>query len=128
VNQAGDEELAWSKTESAGLGPSFAQYCLNVELRREGLLACFIFNAYWEPLEFQLPHIDEEKGGGGRRGIDTFLDPPQGIVPWQSASSVSGQTYRAGPRSVVVLWSTNADQSKYASPSVNPKLPSFMAK
>jgi len=101
---------------------------LNVELRREGLLACFIFNAYWEPLEFQLPHIDEEKGGVWRRWIDTFLDPPQDIVPWQSASSVSGQTYRAGPRSVVVLWSTNADQSKYASPSVNPKLPLFMAK
>src|SRR2546429_2372202 len=63
-----------------------------------------------------------------RGWIDTFLDPPQDIVPWQSASSVSGQTYRAGPRSVVVLWSTNADQSKYAPPSVNPKLPSFMAK
>jgi isoamylase len=76
------------------------------ELRREGLLVYFIFNAFWEPLDFELPLRDKEKERPWRRWIDTFLDPPQDIVPWQSASSVSGQTYQAGPRSVVVLWAS----------------------
>jgi len=35
--------------------------------------------------------------------MDTFLDSPHDIVDWDQAPSVSGQTYRAGPRSVVVL-------------------------
>ena len=83
---------------------------LSAELRRDGLVVYFLFNAYWEPLEFQLPPIDdEEKSVPWRRWIDTFLDPPQDIVPWQNASIVAAPTYRAGPRSVVVFWSTVAD-------------------
>lgn len=89
---------------------------LSFELRREGLLPYFIFNAYWEPLEFQLPSIDEEQGGPWRRWIDTSLEPPQDIVPWENASLVPGPAYRAGPRSVVVLFSTMTDRSKSVSP------------
>jgi len=74
------------------------------ELKREGLLVYFIFNAYWEPLEFELPRAGESEGGPWRRWIDTFLEAPQDIVPWQEAPSVPDHTYRAGPRSVVVLW------------------------
>jgi len=66
----------------------------------------FIFNAHWEPLEFELPARGEERGNPWKRWIDTFLDPPEDIVPWQNASSVSGQTYPAGARSVVVLWAS----------------------
>jgi isoamylase len=76
----------------------------SAELKREGLLVYFIFNTYWEPLEFQLPRLQWSEGGSWRRWIDTFLETPQDIVPWQDAPSVSDQTYRAGPRSVVVLW------------------------
>jgi isoamylase len=46
-------------------------------------------------------------GGPGdpwRRWIDTALASPQDIVPWQKASSVPGYTYRAGARSVMVLF------------------------
>jgi glycogen operon protein len=84
---------------------------LSVELQREGVLAYFIFNAYWEPLDFQLPHIDEKEASAWRRWIDTFLDSPHDIVPWQGALLVPGKTYRAGPHSVVVLWSTKSDKS-----------------
>ena len=62
-----------------------------------------IFNAYWEPLEFELPILSS--GEGWRRWIDTGLDPPQEIVEWQAAPPVPGYTYHAGPRSVVVLGS-----------------------
>jgi glycogen operon protein len=61
-----------------------------------------ILNAYWEPLEFELP---ANKGNQWRRWIDTGLDSPQDIAEWQNAPPVSGRTYRAAPRSVVALYS-----------------------
>jgi len=58
-----------------------------------------MLNAFWEPLEFQLPHGYHSWS----RCVDTSLDPPDDIVPWQEAPAVPGFTYRVGPRSVVVL-------------------------
>ena len=81
----------------------------SAELKREGLLVYFIFNAYWEPLDFELPGPGESEVGPWRRWIDTFLEAPQDIVPWQEAPLVSDNTYRAGPRSVVVLWAGLGD-------------------
>ena len=79
---------------------------LSVELPEEGLLVHLIFNAYWEPLDFELPRTGAGKGNSWRRWIDTFLDTPEDIVAWQEARAVSGRTYRAGPRSVIVLWAS----------------------
>jgi isoamylase len=75
----------------------------SAELRGEGLFIYFAFNAYWEPLSFELPQI--EGGESWRRWIDTYLETPQDIVPWQEALGVPDHAYRVGPRSVVVLWS-----------------------
>ena len=61
-------------------------------------------NAYWEPLEFELPLLDNEGKRTWRRWIDTSLDSPEDIVPWQMAPSVTDYQYRAGARSVVVLF------------------------
>jgi isoamylase len=71
------------------------------ELVREGMLAYLILNAYWEALDFELP---PSGGRAWRRWIDTSLDSPLDIVGWQAASPVDGEIYRAGPRSVVVLY------------------------
>jgi isoamylase len=38
------------------------------------------------------------------RWIDTFLDSPHDIVDWERAPPVTSHGYRAGPRSVVVLF------------------------
>jgi glycogen operon protein len=65
--------------------------------------AHFIFNAFWEPLDFELPPRVSDSGGW-RRWIDTFLASPQDIVYWHDAPEVGASTYRAGPRSVVVVW------------------------
>ena len=81
---------------------------LSVELPDEAALVYLIFNAYWETLNFELPRIDSGLGYLWRRWIDTSLEAPQDIVPWQEASSVSDSTYQAGPRSVVVLWARPA--------------------
>jgi len=79
----------------------------SAELAQEGLLVHFIFNAYWEPLSFELPPV--QSGVSWQRWIDTSLPTPQDIVPWQEAPSIPGQTYQAGPRSVVVLMARTSD-------------------
>jgi isoamylase len=63
-----------------------------------------ILNAYWEPLEFELPPVIDGRRPW-RRWIDTFLESPQDIVEWERAPMVPGHSYRVGPRSVVVLFS-----------------------
>ena len=74
------------------------------EIRQEQLRIHLILNAYWEPLDFELPPVDKGGENPWRRWIDTALDSPQDIVPWQTAPSVPGHTYRAEARSVVVLF------------------------
>jgi isoamylase len=76
---------------------------LSIEVHKEKLLFHLIMNAYWESLDFELPVVDDGFRGPWRRWIDTSLDSPDDIVEWQHALSVSGQVYRAGPRSTVVL-------------------------
>jgi len=63
-----------------------------------------ILNAYWEPLEFELPPVADGGRHPWRRWVDTFLDSPHDIVEWEQAPAVPGRTYRAEPRSVVVLF------------------------
>jgi glycogen operon protein len=67
-----------------------------------------IFNAYWESLDFELPQVGIAETDPWHRWIDTSLESPHDIVEWQNAPSVSGRTYRAGPRSVVVMWASLA--------------------
>jgi glycogen operon protein len=63
-----------------------------------------IVNAYWEPLEFALPPISDGGRHPWRRWIDTFLESPDDIIEWERAPVARGHTYRAEPRSVVVLF------------------------
>jgi glycogen operon protein len=79
----------------------------SAESRHENLCVYFIFNAYWESLDFELPRVSKIREDSWRRWIDTFLDPPCDIVAWQEAPPHQGQLYRAGPRSVVVLWASS---------------------
>jgi glycogen operon protein len=73
---------------------------LSAQLRKEDLLFHLILNAYWEPLDFELP---KPENGTWRRWVDTTLDSPNDIVPWQEAPAIAGDAYRAGARSVVLL-------------------------
>jgi isoamylase len=77
---------------------------LSAALRREQLRIHVILNAYWEPLDFALPPLDEGSENPWRCWIDTALDTPHDIVPWQSAPAVRGCMYRAAARSVVMLF------------------------
>jgi isoamylase len=82
--------------------PQSHALAFGAEMRREGLELYVIMNAYWEPLSFELP----ETAGSEPwcRWIDTSLETPEDIIPWQTVRAVADQrSYAAGPRSVVVL-------------------------
>jgi glycogen operon protein len=72
-----------------------------------GLLSHVILNAYWEPLEFELPPGSED-GETWRRWIDTSLESPEDIVEWQAAPVITERKYRAEPRTVIVLFAGRA--------------------
>ena len=63
----------------------------------------FIFNAYWEPLDFELPVLQDVTEW--RRWIDTSLESPHDIADMPAECPATGATYRCGPRSIVVLFS-----------------------
>jgi isoamylase len=74
------------------------------EIARAKLVFHLILNAYWEALEFELPPVDNELRTVWRRWIDTSLESPDDIVEWDKALAIPYSNYRAGPRSVVVLF------------------------
>jgi glycogen operon protein len=101
-----DAQRAWHgvKLNQPDWGPWSRSLALSAEIRKEKLRFHLILNAYWEPLDFELPPGDDAKGHSWHRWIDTALDSPHDIVPWQETVPVLGQTYRAEARSVVVLF------------------------
>ncbi len=62
-----------------------------------------LLNAYWEPLDFALPPASPGSARPWRRWIDTALPAPDDIVDWEETPAVEGASYRAAPRSTVVL-------------------------
>ena len=84
--------------------PTSHSLALTAELRREKVFFHLILNAYWEALDFELPSVGSGSGTSWRRWIDTALEAPNDIVPWQTAPAVSGDTYRAGARSLALLF------------------------
>ncbi len=74
---------------------------ISAESASEGVRGHIILNAYWEPLDFELPVLSGKEMWW--RWIDTGLDPPHDICEWNEEQPVPGTNYRACPRSVVVL-------------------------
>lgn len=75
---------------------------LDGQLQREGIRFYLMLNAYWTPLDFQLPDVGT---GGWSRWIDTSLDTPQDIRPWDDGQPLDTNSYQVQDRSVVVLLS-----------------------
>ena len=96
-------------------GHSSHAIALTMELSKNGLLAHAILNAYWEPLEFELPSISGGAASPWRRWIDTSLESPDDITPWEDARPVPGRIYRAEARSVAVLFAASISEGGQAS-------------
>jgi isoamylase len=62
-----------------------------------------MFNAFWEPLTFQLPLPPDDADQAWRRCIDTALPSPDDITLWPQAPAVRATTYVVQARSVVLL-------------------------
>jgi isoamylase len=63
----------------------------------------FALNAYWEPLEFELPVLENHANGGWRRLIDSSRPSPHDLVDLAAAERVTGTTHRVEPHAVVML-------------------------
>jgi isoamylase len=96
-----NESWHGAKLNQPDWGDNSHSVALSGEIGTEGLQFHLMLNAYWEPLEFELPDVGTEPW---RRWIDTALDSPNDIVPWDEASPVSGNRYRVAERSVVMLY------------------------
>jgi len=77
---------------------------LTAQIRQQNLLIHLILNAYWEPLDFELPPVGSGARNQWRRWIDTAQETPNDIVPWEKAPTVSAPSYRVEARSVVALY------------------------
>jgi isoamylase len=73
------------------------------ELRGERMLIHLILNAYWDPLDFELPGSVGGRQTTWRRWIDTSLDSPNDITDWREAPPISGPNYHVESRTVVML-------------------------
>lgn len=69
----------------------------------ERLMFHLMFNAYWEPLEFQLPPVQAGPAFAWRRTMDTSLESPDDIAYRKDAKIISGDSYVVQPRSIVSL-------------------------
>ncbi|HTS24777.1 MAG TPA: glycogen debranching protein GlgX [Bryobacteraceae bacterium] len=99
-----ETKAAWHgvKPNQPDWSPFSHSIAIGGEAKNEAVSAHIILNAYWEPLDFELPALS---GGTKpwRRWIDTALDPPHEICEWHAEESVPEGAYRVGARSVVVL-------------------------
>jgi len=102
----GQADITWHgvKLGQPDWRPSSHSIAFTANVTRDRVSFHVILNAYWEPLEFELPSVSDDGRRAWRRWIDTFLDSPDDIVDWERAPLVTGHTYRAEPRSVVLLF------------------------
>ncbi len=85
-------------------GPNSHSLACTAQSILGGLLFHLMVNAYWSPLEFEIPTLPGEPLAGWRLWLDTYLDPPDDICNWDDAPPVGASTYPVRPRSVVVLF------------------------
>ena len=85
----------------ARLVPDSRSLAIHVAAGGGAYLTHVIFNTYWEGLDFSLPPLAQ--GMTWRLLADTNLASPADIQAPQDAIPINGITYRAAPRSVVVL-------------------------
>jgi glycogen operon protein len=97
-------QLTWHgvKLDQPDWGDNSHGVALDGVLEAKGLRFYLMLNAYWKPLEFALPKPPGT--ASWRRWIDTSLDSPHDIVPWESAPAIAENPYRLQPRTVVMLF------------------------
>lgn len=81
-------------------GDESRSVALSFELAPESQLVHLMFNAFWQPLDFDLPAPPTR--APWLRWIDTARPSPDDIVPWQEGVPIAGTRVRVEDRSIVV--------------------------
>ena len=97
-----DAAIEWSGVHVGQPDTSDGSRSIALTSRRPAGSIHLVFNAYWEPLEFELPGTGID-GVGWTRIIDTSLPSPADIEVDRGGTPVPGASYRVTPRSIVVL-------------------------
>jgi glycogen operon protein len=94
-------ELGGVKVDQPDLGDASRSVTLTIRTASGALH--IIFNAYWEPLEFEMPALDPGLGGW-RRIVDTSQDAPDDLAStFTEACVVVTPTYRPEARSTTIF-------------------------
>jgi hypothetical protein len=102
--RAGSHDLARCQAGRAGLGPLFAQPRVHGEIHDGSNVLSRGSQRVLGAARVRASAVADRGPHPWRRWIDTFLDSPHDIIEWERAPLVAGHTYRAEPRSVVILF------------------------
>ena len=91
------------------LSPDSHSLALTVRNKRRAVMFHVMFNAYWEPLTFDLP--GPAVGTCWRRWIDTYRHAPDDVCDSPPAHPVEAVSYTVQPRSLVVLFALGTDET-----------------
>ena len=95
-----DNEIRWFDWRLPGAHPEMHRFVRQ--------LIHILLNAYWEPLEFELPPVSAGNRGPWHRWVDTFRPSPEDVCTWGDAPVVESPFYSVQPRTVVVLFALHA--------------------
>jgi glycogen operon protein len=96
-------QLHGVRLSAPDLGPQSHSLAVTVQHRRGIMMLHVMFNAYWEPLVFELPPRTIGHPPW-RLFIDTYRDAPDDIHELPSGPLVQVPTYTVEPRSLVTLF------------------------
>ena len=96
-------QLDWHGVKLAEPDWGYDSHSLAFTVRGRRGLFHVLFNAYWEPLNFELPPTHEQGLTPWQRIIDTALDSPDDFCEIDCAPQITSDHYLVVPRSVVVL-------------------------
>jgi isoamylase len=101
----GDTRLQWHGVKLDGPDWSPHSHTLAATMRgpRLGAILHLMLNAYWEPLDFELPPAPPECQGPWRRWVDTSRESPTDICDWHGGWPVTTAHYSVQPRSLAIF-------------------------
>jgi glycogen operon protein len=91
------------------LSPWSHSLAVTVRPRLQAVSLHVMFNAYWQPLPFDLPRPEPDVHGCWRRWIDTNRDAPDDVWDGTLAPAVESPIYTVEARSLVVLFALGGD-------------------
>jgi glycogen operon protein len=111
VLQQADIHAHGVRLNEPDLSPDSHSLAFTVRDKRRAVKFHVMFNAYWEPLTFELPSPGPDVGACWRRWIDTYRDAPDDVCDQPPASPVEGVSYTVQARSLVVLFVLGRDET-----------------